>query len=266
MSAMDAFWAAPPVSRTITAAIVVVTLATWMSILNIYYVVFLRYKIFQLFVPEIWRLVTPFLITGPQLGLIFDPYFLFTYGKALETGSVYLNQPGDFFTYLVFVCAVIVLIAGFLMQQVLFLQPLILALAYTHSQENPNGQMTFFVFKIRSKYLPYCMLLMTFVMAGPTATYNQATGLVAAHLHMFLTRIWPSDGGGYNPIRTPQIVRRWFAQPSSAGTTRAYGTAFQSRPAGSQAAAPAGRSGGWTSGFNTGSWGGRGSGRRLGGD
>jgi len=158
------------------------------------------------------------------------------------------------------------LIAGFLMQQVLFLQPLILALAYTHSQENPNGQMTFFVFKIRSKYLPYCMLLMTFVMAGPTATYNQATGLVAAHLHMFLTRIWPSDGGGYNPIRTPQIVRRWFAQPSSAGTTRAYGTAFQSRPAGSQAAAPAGRSGGWTSGFNTGSWGGRGSGRRLGGD
>lgn len=79
-----------------------------MGFLDLYYSVFLSYKLFTLkALPEIWRLVTPFLITGPQLGLILDPYLLYTYGSQLELESSRFSQPGDFFTYIAFVCTTI---------------------------------------------------------------------------------------------------------------------------------------------------------------
>jgi len=146
------------------------------------------------------------------------------------------------------------------------LGPLLLALAYLHVQDAPDGMMTFFFFSIRRKYLPGCMLLVAFLMAGPQEALKQAFGLAAAHLYDFLTRIWPSYGGGSNPISTPQVVQRWFARPSGASTTRSYGTAFQSRPVGAQPQTASARGGGWTSGFTSGTWGSRGPGRRLGGE
>ena len=73
-----------------------------------YYVVYLNYKIFSWKgLPQIWRLVTPFLLTGPKFGLLMDPYFLYTYGSQLETEASRFTQPGDFFVYLVFVALVI---------------------------------------------------------------------------------------------------------------------------------------------------------------
>lgn len=107
MSATDAFWAAPPVTRSITAAAVLLSVTVWSGLLSPYHIVFIRHKLLQLVFPQIWRLVTPFLLTGPKLGILLDPYFLFTYGKALEVGSSRFNQPGDFFTFVAFVCVVI---------------------------------------------------------------------------------------------------------------------------------------------------------------
>lgn len=162
------------------------------------------------------------------------------------------------------------LLTGFIFGGGLLLSPLILALAYLHVQDAPDAMMTFFFFSIRRKYLPACMLLVTFLMAGPYGALLEAFGLVAAHLYDFLTRIWPSYGGGTNPIRTPRMVQQWFAKPFGSGTTRSYGTAFQARPAGSvggqSQTGNSSRSSGWTSGFTSGSWGSRGPGRRLGGD
>ena len=77
-----------------------------MGLIDPYYVVFLRYKVFAL-VPQLWRIVTPFILTGPKLGLLMDPYFLYTYGSQLETGAARFTQPGDFFVYLAFVCSII---------------------------------------------------------------------------------------------------------------------------------------------------------------
>ena len=81
---------------------------TWMGLINPYYVVFLREKLLTFTsVPQIWRLVTPFILTGPKLGLLLDPYFLYTYGSQLELEASRFTQPGDFFMYLVFVATVI---------------------------------------------------------------------------------------------------------------------------------------------------------------
>lgn len=102
------------------------------------------------------------------------------------------------------------------------------------------------------------MLLLTFIIGGPNAAMNQATGLVAAHLYDFLNRLWPTFGGGKNYIRTPNVVKRWFGADKPGFQHRGYGSAY--RP-GSQAP---GR--GTSSGFGfSAAWGTRGQGRRLGG-
>lgn len=149
----------------------------------------------------------------------------------------------------------------------MFLQPLTVALAYLYGQENPNLRMTFYIVTFKARYLPYAMLAMTFVMGSPADALSQGTGLLAAHLYDFMTRLWPQYGGGSNVIYTPQFVKQWFARPAATAQTRAYGTAFQSRQAGAQQASTnVGRgTGGWASGFS-GQWNGRGAGRRLGGE
>jgi len=50
-------------------------------------------------------------MTSPGLGIILDPYFLYTYGKGLETEASRFSQPGDFFTFLAFVC-IVILVSG----------------------------------------------------------------------------------------------------------------------------------------------------------
>lgn len=78
-----------------------------LPIINRNYFIFFPGEVFKLWVPQVWRLVTAFLITGPKLSLILDPYFLFTYCKALEVDSGRFSQPGDLFVALVFICSVI---------------------------------------------------------------------------------------------------------------------------------------------------------------
>lgn len=110
------------------------------------------------------------------------------------------------------------------------------------------------------------MLAMTFVMASPEAALHQATGLVAAHLYDFLTKIWPEYGGGRKLINTPAFVARWFATVGTAPQQRSYGTAFSGNAAAQNVGQQrqTGGGGGWASGFSQNNWGGQG--RRLGGE
>jgi Derlin-2/3 len=97
-------------------------------------------------------------------------------------------------------------------------------------------------------------------MAGPSAAMVQATGLVAAHLHDFLTRLWPTFGGGRNLVATPGFVRRMWEPKTATVTNRAYGTSFAPAPRDSSAST------GSSGGVLPESWRNRGSGHRLGGD
>ncbi|KAK5011770.1 hypothetical protein LTR39_004454, partial [Cryomyces antarcticus] len=187
----------------------------------------------------------------------------YTYGSSLETESARFTQPGDFFVYLVFVGSTILLTSGFLLQGMIFLAPLTVALAYTYSQDNPTRNITFYIVTFQVKWLPYAMLAMTFVMNGPQQTMHEATGLVAAHLYDYLTRIWPTFGGGRNVLWTPAFVKKWFGGNRPGPRTRGLGTAFTARPRGAPPAQ--GASTGWSSGLG-GTWVSRGQGRRLGGE
>ncbi|KAJ5885683.1 hypothetical protein N7504_011519 [Penicillium tannophilum] len=256
-----AFWAAPPVTRTITALTLVQSVLVYGGVLSGYYVVFWPAQIFKL-LPEIWRLATPFLLTGPRLSFFFDLYFLYHYGSQLETSAVRFSQPGDFFIYLVFVAFIIMLTAGYVLGGMVFTSALILAFIYTFAQENRGRRTKLWFIDIPMEYLPWAMLMITMVLNGWPSALSESMGIVAAHLYDFLTRIYPTFGGGRNYLVTPAAVQRFFSRHTPNAGHRGYGTAFQAS-ASSQPAQPSSR--GWTSSIQN-PWGGRGAGRRLGGD
>jgi len=140
------------------------------------------------------------------------------------------------------------LTCGFYLGGHLFLHPLILAFAYTFSQDNPNANVSIFILTFPAKYLPAALLALTLVMDGPYAALLEVTGLIAAHLYDFLTRIWPTFGGGTNYIFTPDFVKRWFG--GNVPQRRSYGTAFPAAESGPR------NDDGWSNS--------RGPGRRLG--
>jgi Derlin-2/3 len=60
--------------RTLTAAVVAVSTLVYGGLLSAYPILFASEKLFSL-PPQLWRLVTPFLLTKPKLSIILDPYF-----------------------------------------------------------------------------------------------------------------------------------------------------------------------------------------------
>jgi len=133
-------------------------------------------------------------------------------------------------------------------------------MCYTCTQDARGQKATFIVVQIPAQFIPYAMLLMTLVMAGAQAAKIQATGLVAAHLYDFLTRLYPEFGGGMNLVPTPNFIKRMWQSTVPGVDHRAYGTAFT--PAQRSASA----SGSAAGGVLPESWRDRGSGHRLGGD
>ncbi|KAH8702625.1 Der1-like family-domain-containing protein [Talaromyces proteolyticus] len=247
---MDVFWAAPPVARTLTALTFVESVLVYGGFLGGWRVVFLPERIFHL-PPDFWRFVTPFLLTGRQMAFIFDLYFMYTYASGLETKSPRFARTGDFLTYIVFVCVVIMFLANFFLGGMIFTSALIMALVHTWAQDNRGRQVTFYVIQIKAELLPAVMLLVTMVSSGWGATMLEGTGLVASHLYDFLTRIWPLFGGGRNYIFTPAFVHRLLGDSNTNvhGFSGTYGTS-------------PGSTAGSSSSSN--SWSRRGAGRRLG--
>ncbi len=61
-------------SRTLAAATATTSILVYSGILSGKYVIYYTPWLFK-FPPEIWRLVTSFWVTGPQLGILLDTYF-----------------------------------------------------------------------------------------------------------------------------------------------------------------------------------------------
>lgn len=147
-------------------------------------------------------------------------------------------------------------LASYFLGSAFYLQALILALAYTATQDQRGVKATFFFFTVPAQLVPVCMMAVTLLMQGPEAAMLQLTGLVAAHLHDFLTRLYPEFGGGPNVLPTPSFLSRLVTTPRV--LQRDYGTAIR----GGQGAGSSTGSAG--SGPLPDSWKTRGSGHRLG--
>lgn len=79
-----------------------------LGLYSLAWVVLLRDYVFTIFqLPQLWRLITCFFVTGPSLNLIMDPFFLYHYSSQLETGSPRFSAPGAYAFYLMFVSTII---------------------------------------------------------------------------------------------------------------------------------------------------------------
>lgn len=95
-------------NRTITAATVLLSVPGHLGLYNLIWVLFLKDYVFTIRqLPQIWRLVTAFFISGPSLGLIMDPFFLYHYSSQLETGSPRFSKTSTYAWYLFFVATII---------------------------------------------------------------------------------------------------------------------------------------------------------------
>ena len=150
-------------------------------------------------------------------------------------------------------------VAGYLLEAPILTSALMLAFIYTFAQDNRGQKAHFIILQIPVEFLPWAMLTLTLIMGGPTAALQQGTGVLAAHLYDFLTRLYPTFQGGRNYIQTPNVIKRLFGADQTTVTNKPYGTSI--RPG---QALPQQPTTGWGSGLS-GSWGGRGQGRRLGG-
>jgi len=248
---LDAFWAAPPVTRTLTAAVLLTSCAVYGGGLDAGRIGFAWPTLWK-FPPEIWRIFTSFLLTRPKISIIFDPFFIWKYGSVLETECIGFANPGDFFIYIIFVGAVILALASNTMNAYFYTEPLLAALAYTYAQENRGKKVRFLIITMDVKWFPFAVCFMTFINHGIMAAQIQLMGIPAAHLYDFLTRLWPTFGGGTKLIKTPLFVSRWFGGGGIPARSQVKGPVTIIRPPPPTT---------WSSG-----WGARGQGRRLGGD
>ncbi|KAK3946072.1 Der1-like family-domain-containing protein [Diplogelasinospora grovesii] len=256
---MDAYWQAPPLARTLATAILVTSLGAHFYLIPYEWLYFSEDKLWRL-PPQVWRLVTSFLLSSPQLGIILDPYFAYQYLSQLEMSNPKFNRKEDLVWYLVTVGGMIVVLNRLFFGNVFFLHGLTIALCYTAVQDQRGAKQGFFFFTVPAQLVPYCMLLASLLMS-PGLIPLQITGIIAAHLHDFLTRLYPKFGGGVNLLPTPAFISRLVQTPRV--VQRSYGTAIRS-----PAQAP---SSGSSTGASTGSvlpdsWRTRGTGRRLGGE
>jgi Derlin-2/3 len=150
-------------------------------------------------------------------------------------------------------------VAGYILQAPVFTSALMLAFVYTFAQDNRGQKAHFVILQIPVEFLPWAMLTLTLILGGLPAALQQGTGVVAAHLYDFLTRLYPTFQGGRNYIQTPNVIKRLFGADQTTTTKKPFGTSI--RPG---QALPQQPTAGWGSGLS-GSWGGRGQGRRLGG-
>lgn len=95
--------------RTFASAVLVTSIGCHFGIIPIRWFYFHYLEIFKL-PPEIWRVITSFLLTGPGLAIIMDTYFVFQYLSQLETAHPKFNRREDLVWYLV-VCGVTILVS-----------------------------------------------------------------------------------------------------------------------------------------------------------
>lgn len=250
---MDAYWRQPPFARNLATAVVVTSLAVHFHFLPYAWFYFHVSRIFMI-PPEIWRPITTFLISGPKIGIIMDPYFLFQYLSQIEAGNPRFPRKEDVLWYLICVSTMIIVLAHYFTGDLYLLQGLILALCYTNHQDQRGQQAMFFFFRVPAQAMPYCMIIASLLMS-PGAVPLQIAGLVSAHLYDFLTRLYPEFGGGRNLLPTPRFMS-WFVQTPRI-LQRAYGTAIRNESGGASGASSGGS-------VLPDSWKTRGSGHRLG--
>ncbi|RPA96503.1 DER1-domain-containing protein [Choiromyces venosus 120613-1] len=205
---------APPVSRIYAGLTFLLSFSAHvlrLQVVHPYYLTWYAPMVFNTTRPEIWRIVTSFMISGPKMAVILTPFFLYKYCSDCETTK--FHRSGDLLVFIIFCGFIILLLNTFILQGMLLCGAMTLALAYYWTAlENKNNSVHFFIVRFPVKYLPWVMIFVTLVTDGLDPALVEGTGIIAAHLYLFLTNIWPRVAGGRHVIYTPQWIHGLFEE------------------------------------------------------
>ncbi|KAI9898353.1 hypothetical protein N3K66_006713 [Trichothecium roseum] len=255
MDLSDQYWRLPIITRTLSTLVFAVSLGLHTGLLPDYFTY--HPQLIARFPPQIWRLVSCYCITGPALSVVFDTYFCFQYTRQLETGK--FSRKEDLLWFLLFIGGVVHATNYFAeLYFGSYLPALLIAMAYTVTQDQIGMQANFFFVTVPAQLTPFLMMGISLLFPGGVyVLLFQVQGLIAAHLYRFLTKIWPEIGGGKDLIPTPRFVSTLWGMLSGAGAI-----------AGRATAAAGGAASGGSTGADRGplpsSWRSRGPGQRLG--
>jgi len=199
---MDQIWAElskiPPVTRTLILSTLGVTLPCLLRVLSPYKVLFVPELVLQ---GEVWRVLTAFLYGGSGITFLFDLMTLYRNSTALEEGQ-YSGRSYDYAWHML-IAAGVLLGINLPLSTYLFSHSLLLTLVTLLSRLTPDAPINLMgLLSLPLKYLPFAMLLMDAVMAGPLEAGRGLTGVIVGFgWALALER-------GQLPS-APEFVRRW---------------------------------------------------------
>ncbi|KAG0029743.1 Derlin 1 [Podila clonocystis] len=208
-----AFKSIPIVTRTLLTATILISLGIAVNAIS-YYSVMLNFKA-VVYRFHIHRLFTPFFVTGVNFSMLFDLYFLFTYGSQLEQ-STFAGRSADFAWFVIFTCLSSAVAASYIGLPYLF-QSLLIAVIYLWSKSNSDRIVSFmFGIQFKARYLPWVLMAYNYVVGGAMIPWPMIIGAASAHLYYFLDSQYPAMGGP-RLIPTPSLLYRILPAQEVAG-------------------------------------------------
>ncbi|KAF9575952.1 hypothetical protein EC968_000914 [Mortierella alpina] len=210
---LAAYKSIPLVTRTVLTATIVLTLGVAMGFVP-HRLLFLDWSAI-IFKFHIHRLFTPFFVTGLGFNMLFDLYFLFTYGSQLET-STFGGRSADFAWFLLFT-SITSAIGAYYMGFMYLFQSMLVAVIYLWSQSNAERIVSFmFGVQFKARYFPWVLIGYNFVVGGARIPWDMIIGAASAHLYYFLDTVYPSMGGP-RLIPTPGLLYSLLPRQEVAG-------------------------------------------------
>ncbi|KAG0341815.1 Derlin 1 [Podila humilis] len=197
-----AYRSVPIVTRTLLTSTILISLGAAVKAISYSSVALHWPSIIYRF--HIHRLFTPFFLTAVNFNMLFDLYFMFTYGSQLEKDT-FAGRSADFAWYIIFTCLTSSVIAYYMDIAYLF-QSLVIAVIYLWAQSNSDRIVSFmFGVTFKAFYFPFVLMAYSYVMSGASIPWPMVIGAVSAHLYYFLDTQYPAMGGP-RLIPTPSIL------------------------------------------------------------
>ncbi|KAF8217675.1 Der1-like family-domain-containing protein [Mycena galopus ATCC 62051] len=260
----------PPVTRVVCFSFLSISLSCMAGLVSGYKIIYTYSLAFEKL--QIWRLYTSFFLGSSGINFIFELAMVYRTMDQLESGP-FAGRSADL-AWQLFVAGIGIMITSLPVNSMIFFRPFLLCITYVGSALAPAGAMTSIMglIQLPIKYLPYIMLGMDLLMAGPGAVAQSLPGAVVGHLWWW--GVWGPEVGGAGGIlqqwsAAPRWLREWMGEGNAPlpgartpdGATGANsGTPVRVIPPRRAADATAGAGTTRTTGYN---WGG--GGNRLGG-
>ena len=204
---IDLFLRVPPITRTsllLSVALSVAVSLELVSPLKLYFNWSLIYQKHQY-----WRLLTSIFYRGElSPHTIFDYYICLRYSCQLESQD-FRSKPADFIVFFLFGSLSFLFFGYYLGLQFLSTCESAMFLYYW-ARKNPNYLVNFFdVFVFRSCFMPYFIILLTFLLGYDTRM--NLIGTFTGHLYYYLEDIVPNlrETQDFRVLKPPQLLKEF---------------------------------------------------------